>query len=104
MLECFPLSLSLLNIHRSILSNLCLSHYPPFVLHSRHSSDRNYIKNMIAVCSTQVARNIFHELSICFDYEWSRSENTLTIREGYDQELDRLRFAVFVFYAISSVL
>jgi hypothetical protein len=65
-----------------------------FVLHRleiRNASDRNYINQLLKMSNIQIIRNLFHILSVSLDLDQSRSEGILTIRNGFDQDLDRLR-------------
>lgn len=57
----------------------------------RNASDRNYIHQLLKMCNIQIIRNLFHILSVSLDLDQSRSEGILTIRNGFDQDLDRLR-------------
>ena len=57
----------------------------------RNSSDQNFINQLLNNCNTQVIRNLYNILSASIDFDQSRLEGMLSIRNGYNQELDRLR-------------
>jgi hypothetical protein len=57
----------------------------------RNASDRNYINQLLKMCNIQIIRNLFHILSMSLDLDQSRTEGILTVRNGFDQDLDRLR-------------
>lgn len=61
------------------------------ILSNRHPSDRNFIHQLLNNCNTQVIRNLFQILLNSIDFEQSKLNRILTIRNGYNLELDRLR-------------
>lgn len=63
-----------------------------FELLSRDSGDKNYINQLLKTCNIQIMRNLFHILSVSLDFDQSRLEGVLTIRNGYDHDLDQLRY------------
>jgi hypothetical protein len=47
-------------------------------------------------CNIQVMRNLFHTLSCALDFETGKNEGgVLTIRAGYDTDLDRMRYKIY---------